>query len=200
MPAANRPTAVADLAALGKLCEEHRARLLAMLDRRIDVRLRQRLSPEDILQQAYLKAQGRWPEYQAGSPMRPYPWLYRLALDTLYEEYARNGCGIRDLAREIPWPDESSARFGERLAGSGTSPSGRLAREELVAQVRQVLDLLQPLDREILWMRFFEDLSARDVGELVGLTEGAVNTRLFRTMRKLEGIWCQLYGDPGSMP
>ncbi len=160
--------AVAELAAFGQLCEEHGPRLLAMLERRIDPRLRQRLAPEDILQSAFVKAQDRWPAYRAGSPMRPYPWLYQLALDTLYEEYRRHGRAARDLRHDLPWPDESL----DVLAGSLTSPSQAMARDELIGRVRQVIELLKPVDREVLWLRYFEEMPARDVGELLGLTEG----------------------------
>src|SRR4051812_4977511 len=174
------PSTMADFAALGQLCEEHRPKLLAMLERRIDPRLRQRIDPEDVLQNTFLTAQRRWPEYQAGSDMRPYPWLYRLALDALLEAYAANDRGKRDLHRDVPWPDESSALFADRFGGAGSSPSRKLAREELADRVRQVIDLLDRTDREILWMRHFEGLSAREAGEIVGLSEAAVNTRQFR--------------------
>jgi hypothetical protein len=48
---------------------EHRSRLLAVLERRIDHRLRQRIEPEEVLQDTFLTASRRWPAYQAAAPV-----------------------------------------------------------------------------------------------------------------------------------
>src|SRR5437868_2446191 len=106
------PSTVADLAALGRLWEEHRERLLAMLERRIDSTLRQRIGADEILQSTFLDASRAWAAYQRGSPMRPYAWLYRLALDRLIEEYRRHARPSNGLGRDIPLGDDYSAFLG----------------------------------------------------------------------------------------
>ena len=63
------PSAVADLAALGRLWDEHRRRLLAMLERRMDPVLRRRVGAEEVLQNAFLDASRGWAAYRRGSPM-----------------------------------------------------------------------------------------------------------------------------------
>ena len=116
------PSSVADLAALGQLWEEHRGRLLAVLERAFDRRLRQRIDPEEVLQDTFLTASRRWPTYQAGSPVHPYAWLYQMALDRLMDAYRRHAGPGRDLTRDQQWPDDCSAVLGIGLAHSGTGP------------------------------------------------------------------------------
>ncbi len=98
------PSSVADLAALGRLFEEHRPRLLAMLARRIDPKLHARLDADSILQETYLVARRRWSDFQTSS-MTAYSWLYRLALDTLIETWRRETRGPRDARRDLPLPE-----------------------------------------------------------------------------------------------
>ena len=52
-------SSIADLALLGKLFEEHRPRLLAMVQRRMDPALAARVGAEDLLNEAFLLARGR---------------------------------------------------------------------------------------------------------------------------------------------
>jgi RNA polymerase sigma-70 factor (ECF subfamily) len=196
----SNPSSVADLAALGRLWGEHRERLLAMLDRRIDPGLRQRVGAEEILQNTFLDAAREWTSYQRGSRMRPYAWLYRLALDRLIEEYRKHTRSARNLKCELPWPDDYSAVLGGQLIDGGTGPLTAAQRAELADRVNKVLALLPDGDRDLLLMRYFDQLSAREIGDVCSLTENAVNVRVFRAIKKLQQIWSQLYGEPESAP
>jgi RNA polymerase sigma-70 factor, ECF subfamily len=202
MPPASEPTpsSVADLAALGRLWEEHRERLLAMVERRIDPALRQRVGSEEILQSTFLDAAREWATYQRGSPMKPYAWLYRLALDQLIDEYRRHTRAGRDLNCELPWPDDCSAVLCGHLVDSGTGPVTAARRAELADRVNKVLTLLPDGDRDLLLMRYFDQLSAREVGDVYSLTENAVNVRVFRALKKLQQLWSQLYSESESAP
>src|SRR5437899_2102335 len=119
-----------DSAALGKLLEEHRPRLRAMLQRRIDPALAARIDADDILSEAFLLARRKWAGFSEAG-MTPYAWLYRIALDCLIEAWRRETRGRRHPDREMPWPDRSSVQLGLNLIGTGTTPSKAAARNEL---------------------------------------------------------------------
>src|SRR5437867_3906632 len=148
-------SSIADLAALGKLIEEHRPRLLAMLQRRIDPKLRARVDPEDILADAFLAAQGKWARYKQQPAITPYAWLYRIVLDSLSEAWRKQNRQRRRPDKEMPWPERSSIELGLGLVNTGTSPSAAVARKELGGRMQQTLALLGPRDQEILWMRHY---------------------------------------------
>ena len=178
---------------LGQLLEEHRPRLLAMLARRIDPKLNLRLDSEDILSDAFLQARRRWTGYQANPDMKPYAWLYRIALDCLIEAYRRATQGRRDLHKEMPMPEGTSAQLGLGLMHPGTSPSEAVAREEVRKRVQQALGLVKETDREILWMRHHDQLSFAEAASILGLSENTATVRYARALRKLKDLWLQMY-------
>ena len=167
---------VVDLAAVAKLFQDHRPRLLAMLERRIDPRLAVRLDAEELLNEAFLVARRKWARFET-SGISPYAWLYRIVRDCLIESWRHENRKVRKLDKEIRWPDRSSEQMAMGLLGSLTSPSEALARGELREQVRQVLAALSPTDREILSMRHFDDLSFRDVASVLSISEDAAMQR-----------------------
>jgi RNA polymerase sigma-70 factor (ECF subfamily) len=194
-----RPLSVAEAATLAKLLDEHRPKLLAMLRRRIDPALHARLDPEDVLGDAFVVARRRW--HRLGpSGMTPYAWLYRVVLDCLIEAWRRESRSGRDPRREMPWPERSSAQQALKLIGSQTSPSEALAREELRASIQHALAQLRPVDREILWMRHFDQLPFREAAMVLEISENTAMQRYVRALRRLKELLPDLYQreDEGS--
>jgi RNA polymerase sigma-70 factor (ECF subfamily) len=189
------PSSVADLALLGKLFEDHQARLLAMLRRRLDPALAARLDPEDILSDAYLEAQRKWPAFKAQSALTPYAWLYRIVRDCLIEAWRKQSRAGRDPRRELPWPERSSMQLVLGLVGSGSSPSEHAARADQQQQMADTLKLLKDKDREVLWMRHHDDLSFQEIAAVLGIAEGAARVRYVRALERLRTLWQQLYPD-----
>lgn len=188
------PGSLASLAALGKLLDEHRPKLLLMVQRRIDPRLAVRLDPDVILQDAYLRARGRWDAYVA-MPDRAdgYVWLYGIVRDCLIDAWRHENAQIRSMERELPWPERSSIQLGMGLLGTATSPSAGLVRRELQMQVQQTLALLKHKDKEILWMRHYDQLSFAEAAQVLGITENAANVRYFRALQRLKELWEKLH-------
>jgi RNA polymerase sigma-70 factor (ECF subfamily) len=187
---------VADLASLGKLFEEHRVRLLAMLRQRIDPRLQARVDAEEILQEAFLAARGKWGRSHPEADVSPYAWLYRVTLDTLIEAWRRHTRECRDPRADLPWPEQSSIQLGLELVHGGTSPSEAFARAEDREQVRLALSRLRPADREILWMRHFDGLSFVEAASILGISANAATVRYVRAIQRLRDEW----NMPGGMP
>src|SRR5689334_15306784 len=131
-----QPT-IADMAAVERLCEEYRERLLAMLERRLDPGLRQRIGADEILQNTFLDASRTWAAYQRGSPMKPYAWLYRLALDRLIEEYRAHARPSNGLGRDLPLGDDFSVVLAGQFLDAGTGPLTAAQRAELAGRVRR---------------------------------------------------------------
>src|SRR5438552_1253100 len=105
---------VAELAALGKMFEEHRNRLLVLVKQRMDPALAARIDPADVLAKAFLRAKDRWEQYKE-SGMRAYNWLRRVVLDTLFDEYDHQASQRRDYHKEVLYPDRSSSQFEKGL-------------------------------------------------------------------------------------
>lgn len=201
---------LADRAELGRVLEEHRPALLAMLRRRIDPSLAGRLDADDILGDVAAAACQRWAAFKAQVAKervakeqiatREYIWLYGLARDRLNDAWRRNAAAKRDHRRDQHWPDETSIQLGLGLVDDGTGPGAAAARAEVRERVLKVMNLLKPADRDILLMRQAEFKSYRDVAAVLGISESAATVRYLRALRKLKDLWQQLFGAGGSGP
>jgi RNA polymerase sigma-70 factor (ECF subfamily) len=189
------PSSVAGLAALGRLLDAHRQKLLAMLRRRIDRGLGVRIDPEDVFQEACLVAQRRWLDFQQKPATSAYVWLYGLVRDQLLLHWRNATRGRRDLRKEVAWPDRSSEQLGLSLIASGAGPSTAAGRDELKQRIRQVLELLPDGDYEIVKMRHFDQLSFKQAAELLGIKENAASVRYLRALKRLRTIWEALFSE-----
>jgi RNA polymerase sigma-70 factor (ECF subfamily) len=183
------------MAALGKLLEEHRPRLVAMVRRRMDPRLAQRVDAEEIVSEAYLTARTRHAELKDDASVTAYAWLYRIVRDCLIEAWRRETRDKRDLHRDQPFAAESSAQLALSLMQTGTSPSHALARKEMVERMQKTLELLSERDREVLSMRHYDQLSHREAADVLGISETAATVRYVRALERLRKLWEHLYGD-----
>jgi RNA polymerase sigma-70 factor (ECF subfamily) len=188
-------SSVVDLALLGKLFEEHQSKLLAMIQRRLDPSLAARISPEDILSDAFLEARRKWSTFKTQSALTPYAWLYGIVRDCLIEAWRRENRACRSPNKELPWPERSSMQLVLGLVGSGSSPSEHADRADLRQQVIETLNLLKEKDREILWMRHHDDLSFREAADVLGIAEGTTRVRYVRALERLRELWQQRYPE-----
>lgn len=191
-------SSVGDLARLGKLLNEHRPQLVAMVRRRMDARLAQRLDAEEIVSEAFLIARSKYDAFRSNSEFTPYAWLYRITLDCLIEAWRRESRDKRDLQRDLPLPAGSSLQMAFSLLHSGTSPSEAAVRAENAERIRKTLEVLPQRDKEILWMRHFDQLEYRDISAILGVTENAAMVRYVRALERLRKLWEQLYGSEES--
>ncbi|MEM7260585.1 MAG: sigma-70 family RNA polymerase sigma factor [Planctomycetota bacterium] len=187
-----RSVLTADNHALAKLLERYSSQLLGLIRYRMDRRLNGRVDPTDVLQEAFIDASRRLSEY-AESPEMPFPvWLRFLALQRLTALHRFHlGAKLRDAGKERSldhgWAQHSESMAVE-LAGNFTSPSHEAIREELQSQLHTALEQLAPLDREVLRLRHFEELTNDEVAELLGITKSGASNRYIRALRRLKDV------------
>lgn len=190
-----------DEAALSRLFDHYRQRLRAMVDLRMDRRVRGRLDASDVLQDAYLEATERYSRYVEDPSMPFYLWLRFITGQRLLQLHRKHlGTHMRDAAREISlqggaMPAAVSDSFVDHLVGSFTSPSEAFAQQELRERMQRSLDALAPLDREILALRHFEELTNDEVTLVLGITKAAASNRYVRALQRL-----QQHLGPGLRP
>jgi RNA polymerase sigma-70 factor (ECF subfamily) len=170
------------------LLQRCRDRLRRMVAVRLDPRLAARLDPSDVVQEALLEAARRLPDYLRERPVAFYPWLRRLAWEHLVKLHQKHlARRKRSVARELPLPDDSLDALARQLA-PGTSPSQRLLRQEVCERVRRALDELPEVDREVLVLRYLEQLDTAETAAVLAVSEGAVKMRHRRALERLGGL------------
>jgi RNA polymerase sigma-70 factor (ECF subfamily) len=186
----------------GALLDRHRARLRRMLALRLDQRLQGRVDPSDVIQDTFLEATQRLPEYLRQPAMPFFLWLRFLAGQRLLIVHRRHfGAQQRDAAREVSlyrgaMPEASSAALAARLLGRECRPSEIAVRAEMKLRLQEALNGMDPLDREVLALRHFEQLSNGEAARVLDIGESAASKRYIRALRRLKEI---LANRPGGL-
>lgn len=190
-----------DREALASLFAEHEDRLRRWVDRRLDARLRARLSPSDVVQEIYLAAEARLDHYRERPEMAFGVWVRLLADQRLIDAHRRHlGAEARDAGREVGLgagaAHSSAADLAARLAGDLTSPSQAAMRHEVHEILARAIEAMDPLDREVLSLRHFDELSNDEVAGLLGIPKGTASKRYVRALGRLRAV---LEGIPGLL-
>ena len=184
----------------GVLLKRHRSRLRRMVALRLDQRLQGRLDASDVIQEAYLEASARLPEYLRQPALPFFLWLRFLTGQKMLELHRRHlGAHMRDAAREVSLyrgalPETSSAALAAQLLGHDTRPSEAAIRAERKIRLQEALNVMEPLDREVLALRHFEQLNNAETAQALGLQESAASKRYVRALKKLKDILTSLPG------
>jgi RNA polymerase sigma-70 factor (ECF subfamily) len=146
-----------------------------------------------VVQETLVEAWEKLSDYLETQPLPFYPWLRQLAWKRLLDLWrAHIRAQKRDVRKErrlaIALPDRSSMELADRLSGAFTSPSRRLLRAELRQQVRQALDRLSDSQREVLVLRYLEQLSTAEAAAVLGISEGTIKSRLVRALESLRAL------------
>lgn len=175
-----------DDAALAQLFERHRERLGRMVQFRIDPRLVGRIDPDDVLQDTFVEAKKRlWAYREDDKPFLV--WIRLITQQTLVDLHRRHlGAKMRTAGREVLAP--ASGTLSGFFVGSITSPSRALLREEIRSRIEQALAEMDEIDREVLLLRHFEELSNKETAQVLGIQENAASNRYVRALGRLKGL------------
>jgi RNA polymerase sigma-70 factor (ECF subfamily) len=182
--------------ALGELFARHQARLKRMVKLRLDRRLAGRVDPSDVLQETFLDVARRFPEYAAApSPSMPFfLWLRNLTGQRLVDLHRHHlGAQMRNAGQEVSLhhgalPQVSSASLAHQLLGRLTSPTLAAVRAEMQLRLQEALNEMEPLDREVVVLRHFEELNNAEAAEVLGIQPSAASKRYIRALRRLKTI------------
>jgi RNA polymerase sigma-70 factor, ECF subfamily len=178
-----------DRSAFNELFERHRTDLRRMVHLRLDRRLRTRIDPSDVVQEAQMEAFRRLDDYLERRPMPFRLWLRKTAQERLNNyRRAHLQTARRSIDREQDFPDQSSMMIAAPFLGHGSSPSRRTMKREYQRLVREAVGELSELDREILLMRNVEGLSQPEIAQVLDLSHDAVRKRYGRALVKLQRL------------
>jgi RNA polymerase sigma-70 factor, ECF subfamily len=191
-----------DQAALNELFAQHRARLRRMVELRLDRRLQARIDASDVIQEAYIEVVSRLDEYLRAPKYPLFLWLRLIVGERLLKLHRHHlGTQMRDAGLEVSiyrgaLPAASSAALAAQLMGKHTSPTQAAVRAERMLRLQEALDTLEPIDREVLSLRHFEEMSLVETALSLGIEESAAAKRYVRALKRLKAI---LVSMPGGL-
>ena len=129
---------------------------------------------EDVVQDAFMKLHSQFHQVRT-----PQPWLYR-AVHNLAVDHQRRASRI--VLVDDRKPEDASAND---IADAQPMPDEQIARWEGIGLVRLVLETLDARSRELIRLRFHEDLSYKEIAERTGLTVGNVGYILHHALKAM---------------
>jgi RNA polymerase sigma-70 factor, ECF subfamily len=179
-----------DAEAIRSLFERHRAQLRRMISLRLDSQLAARVDASDVVQETLLDAARKLATYARERPLPFYAWLHRLAAERVADARRRHWrCASRSVRREevmtTAWPEVSTRMLADCLVETDLAPEHILIRQERQEHVHAVLARLAPTDREVLVMRYLEDLSFPEIAGILGIGESAAKMRHLRALQRM---------------
>src|SRR5262245_17108385 len=179
---------------LGRIWERHANRLLRVVRLRLDRRLQGRIDPADVLQETFLDVRARLPEYLNQPDMPVFLWLRFLTGQRLQLIHRHHlGAQMRDAGREVSlhrgaMPQATSISLAEQLLGRFTSVTQAVQRAEMQLILQDAINAMDPIDREILALRHFEELSNEETAQVLGIKASAASSRHVRALKRLRDV------------
>ena len=168
--------AAGDADAFASIVASHQERLFRLCERLLGDTEEARDAAQDVFLKAYRKAADVRPQGQV------YTWLYRIAVNHCLNKLRR-----RKLVRFLRWdaPAEGDSPAFDP-PDTAADPAATLEARRRWQATRAAIARLPENQRAVLVLVRFEGLSYKQVAEVLGITEGAVESRLVRAMRRLE--------------
>jgi RNA polymerase sigma-70 factor, ECF subfamily len=189
-----------DQAALNELFAQHRARLRRMVELRLDRRLQARIDASDVVQETYVDVLARLDEYLHDPRYPLFLWLRLIVGERLLKMHRHHlGTQMRDAGLEVSiyrgaLPAASSAALAAQLLGKHTSPTQAAVRAERMIRLQEALNTLDPIDREVLSLRHFEEMSLAETALSLEIEESHAAKRYIRALKRLKAILTSMPG------
>ena len=165
-----------DLDALAALIEQYQGRLYRYLVRL----LREPATAEDLFQQTWLRVAERIKSYD---PERSFEnWLFTIARNLAFDHLRR----YQPESLDEPLP--SGEPRLEMMAAEGPGAAESVIAHERSTQLAAALELLPVAYREVLSLRFEEELKLGEIADLLQIPLSTVKSRLHRALEDLREL------------
>jgi RNA polymerase sigma factor (sigma-70 family) len=132
---------------------------------------------EDLVQEAFMKLHAKFEEVR-----EPRRWLYRTV-----HNLALNHCRDRKKLIPLPQPGEGSSAGETENTDPQPLPDEQIMRSEGIGLIRLTLNGLDERSRELLRLKFHENLSYKEISARSGLTVGHVGYLLHHALKTMAG-------------
>jgi RNA polymerase sigma-70 factor, ECF subfamily len=140
---------------------------------------------DDVVQETFLRAHRNLHRFDERAQLRT--WLFRIASNCAID-------GLRRRRRDALEPLTDDRPFGETFASSEPGPERQARSREVGEKVRQTMTRLSPLERAAFTLRHYEGQPLAEIGQALGVGEGAVKQAVFRAVQKLRAALQPLVG------
>ncbi len=178
--------------AVGKLLEVYFHYLHILAAAQLDKKLRQRVSPSDIVQETVCEAHRDFDQFRGTSEREFVMWLRKIMINNLANVVERHVlAGKRDVRRERSLQqiqksvDRSTMQLETLLVAKSATPSEVVLEQERSLQLANCISLLSEDYRTVVTLRNFQGLPFSEIAEEMGRSSGAVRMLWMRALEEL---------------
>ncbi|UCE19424.1 MAG: RNA polymerase sigma factor [Gemmatimonadota bacterium] len=134
---------------------------------------------EDISQEAFIKVYQSIGSFRGEAQFST--WLYRIVVNLCISEKRKKS------SKEMEYYGDTIPEAAHHAQDIDPSehPEKALQSQKIQEHIREALDKLPSQQKTVFVLRFYQDLSLKEIGRIMKLSEGTVKSHLFRTLRKL---------------
>jgi RNA polymerase sigma-70 factor (ECF subfamily) len=155
-------------------------RFQAEIFRMVYYRTGSRMDAEDLTQEIFMQAYRHVNRLQ--DPERFRAWLYTIASNRVRDFLRRR----RLLSFFVTITEEEPLDIPDRQAHADPGSLDRLLRKEFWSELQRLAAQLSRWEREVFFLRFIDELSLREIAEVLKKSESAVKTHLYRALEKFK--------------
>ena len=134
---------------------------------------------EDISQEAFIKVYRSIGSFRGEAQFST--WLHRIVVNLCISEKRKKSSKMVEYYGDTI-PEEAHHAHG---SSSPDHPEKALRSSKIQKHIQEALDKLPAKQKAVFVLRFYQDMSLKEIGKVLKLSEGTVKSHLFRTMRKL---------------
>jgi RNA polymerase sigma-70 factor (ECF subfamily) len=141
----------------------------------------------DLTQETFLRAYRNFHQFRGDSQV--YTWLYRIALNLAKNrlKHLQRKAALEAYSLDEPVEAEEDS-LSREVPDWSECPERRLEQKETARIVRRAIQQLPPTFKEIIVLRELQDLSYEELSQILGISMGAVKSRLFRARARLKEL------------
>ena len=139
---------------------------------------------EDVVQSTFVRIYRKIHQFEDGRPFGP--WFLRSVVNAAVQEMRKRGRHV-SLDAEVPWLD-SDVTFEDLLPAKDIGPDDSIEATELADTIREALARLSPDQRAAVVLRYFLDMSEREMADELDVPAGTIKWRLHAARKRLRGL------------
>lgn len=144
----------------------------------INSRVSKRVDAEDLTSHVFERVLKKLPDFQ-WQGVSIVSWIYRIARNAVIDFYRKNNDRKTDSSIEL---------IGDFLESDEEKIDNIIIESDEQADLFNALREFEDEDQYLIYYKFFEELSNKEIAELTGLSETNVGTKLHRLRAKLKGL------------
>lgn len=136
---------------------------------------------EDLSQEVFMKAFTSIHAFRGDSKLSS--WLHRITVNTFIDQKRKSSLRIFKMQRKTD--PEAESKEPEAVY-TGPDPQQSLEQKRLQADIRNALSCLSPQQKSVFVLRHYQELTLKEIAEILHISEGTVKSLMFRAVRKMQ--------------